>query len=154
MSSSADAATDATDATDATTAAVAHMTREPDGYRREGRDGRSIVARWILRVNDDGSKELAALYMSHRGAPSYCYRASLNRTTMGVDNGDGGTVETSAPMEAVEVIRKPAKRYNAKILKEFVREAVAAVADPANADRLVMKFDATTASCGTPYRAY
>jgi hypothetical protein len=121
--------------------AVFHMTRKPDSLRREGRDGRTIVARWTLWVNDDLSQEVTALYVSHWPGK---YRASLNRTQMAAPSAGMFTVETSSPMDAIEVLTEPSKRYSAKNHRAFVDKAIALVNDPDNASRFAYKFDPTT----------
>jgi hypothetical protein len=132
--------------TSATDRAVFHMTREPDSVRREGHDGRMIVARWTLRVNDDLSQEIAALYVSHWPGK---YRASLNRTQWQAPReGSPFSCETSSPMAAIEVVTEPCKRYNAKNHVAFVRKAVALINDPDNAARFAHKFDATIPAAG------
>jgi hypothetical protein len=122
--------------------AVFHMTRKPDSLRREGQDGRTIVARWTLWVNDDLSQEVTALSVSHWPGK---YRASLNRTRIEAPYaGSVFTVETSSPMDAIEVLTEPSKRYSAKNHRAFLDKALALVNDPDNAKRFAYKFDTTT----------
>lgn len=115
-----------------------HMTREPDTCGRES-DGRTVIARWILRHNEDGTRECATLYAMHfRGM----YRAVVNRTQFQPDRGNGVSGELSAIMDTVEVLRRPTKRYSASALDAFATEAIAVINEPSNAQRFASKFDA------------
>jgi hypothetical protein len=116
---------------------TAHMQRHWDSVRLAD-DRRSITARWVLRVNDDGTEEIAALCAMHsRGRE---YRATLNRTQR--ENGGGFDLETSAPMSAV-VVRdeQTTARFSQNNLEAFLHRALADIRDPANRDRYACKFD-------------
>lgn len=119
--------------------ATAAMAAQPSSYRREGRDGRTITARWVLTTDEQGRPvEVADLSVHHFGRSGY--RALLNRVTVNYSESTGVVGELSSPMDAVEVCREPAARYSQKAHKAFTRRAVAVVLDPANRDRFVGKF--------------
>lgn len=95
-----------------------------------GNDGKSLQADYLVRVNPDGSKEVASVSASHWGTPSKVFVAHLHRVTIEAPrDGSFFTARTykNIMTGGVTLKKVPAARYNAKALRAFMADVLASV---------------------------
>lgn len=113
---------------------------EPDQVQT---DDRSMCARWVVQVEDDGTEVQAKLDVHHFGAPSYRYQATLRNVKVSHERGFRCERIAISLRDSTDVrlTAVPAKRFGRKTLEKVYDGALAELRERADENGVALIFN-------------